>query len=179
MRALAWLWTKASKAERQGAERLLTTVTGIARQPDFFGEGRAPDTLEGRLELMFLHAALALIRLKAAPEQAVLAQEFTDRFFRSLDAGLREAGVGDLSVPRKMRTLASSFYGRLAAYERALGDQPALAAAIGRNVFADSGHPFAAALAAYAQATAAGLAQADAGALEALTAWRPAPARSA
>ncbi|MBI1188932.1 MAG: ubiquinol-cytochrome C chaperone [Alphaproteobacteria bacterium] len=178
MRDWVQRWTGPGKADREAAGRLLTTVTGIARQPGFFGEGRVPDTLEGRTELMFLHAALALMRLKASPAQAGLAQSFTDRFFRLLDAGLREAGVGDLSVPRKMRALASSFYGRLAAYEGALGDEAALRAAIGRNVFADSGHPFAAALAAYAQETADGLAGADPGALEALTVWRPAPALS-
>jgi cytochrome b pre-mRNA-processing protein 3 len=176
----AVLFSGRRKAERLAARRLLTTVAGIARQPNLFGDGRVPDTLEGRLELMFLHGALALIRLKDAATgsplgQTGMTQEFTDAFFSFLDAGLREAGVADLSVPRRMRALASAFYGRVRAYEQALGDAPALAAAIGRNVFGDSGHAFAAALAGYAQATADSLAQADPGALEALTAWKPAP----
>jgi len=175
MRGLAAWWSGNAKDDRVRAERLLTTVTAMARQPDFFSEGRAPDTLEGRMELMFLHGALALMRLKADPEEARVAQAFTDLFFRFLDSGLREAGVGDLSVPRKMRSIASSFYGRLAAYEAAVGDETALAAAVGRNVFGDVGHPFAAALGAYAGETARDLAQTPTRGLDALTAWRAAP----
>ena len=134
------------------AARLLEVVQAASRKPVFFGDGRVPDTLEGRFELMALNAALALIRLKNEPGAAPLAQAFTDRMFSNFDAGLREAGIGDLSVPKQMRKLAGAFYGRLNVYAQALEqrDEPALAAAIGRNVFACGEHPFAAALANYA-----------------------------
>ena len=134
------------------AARLLQAVQAASRRPAFFGDSRIPDTLEGRFELMALNGALALIRLKSEPGAAPLAQAFTDRMFSSFDAGLREAGVGDLSVPKQMRKLAGGFYGRLNAYAEALGenDQDAAASAIGRNVFASERHPFAGALAVYA-----------------------------
>lgn len=162
---------------QQGAERLLTTVTALARQPGFFAEARVSDTLDGRLELLFLHAALAMIRLRAAPEALKLSQVFTDRLFRHIDAGLREAGVGDLSVPRQMRKLASAFYGRLDAYGRALeaANRVALSAALARNIFNAEAAPFAAPLADYVAETAAALAAAPIGSLERLDAWRAAP----
>jgi cytochrome b pre-mRNA-processing protein 3 len=81
------------------------------------------------------HAGLALLRLGAEPEAAPLAQAFTDTLFRHFDAGLREDGVGDTSVPKRMRKLAGDFYGRLEAYSRAITDRDAaaLAAALVRN----------------------------------------------
>ena len=136
------------------AERLLETVTASSRQPALFGEGRIPDTLEGRFELMALNASLALIRLRAAPGVETLAQAFTDKLFRLWDAGLREDGVGDLIVPKKMRKLAGSFYGRLSAYGEALNSPEALAGVVARNVFASEAHRFAPTLAAYAVHTA-------------------------
>jgi len=76
---------------------------GHSGQPQsrLFGEGRIADTLEGRFELMTLHAAWALIRLKRKPSAEALGQTFTDALFSQFDAGLREAAVGDLAVPKR------------------------------------------------------------------------------
>jgi cytochrome b pre-mRNA-processing protein 3 len=149
------IWPFRRSEVEMDAQRLLDAVTVASRRPAFFGDGRISDTLEGRFELMTLHAALALIRLKGEPSRAELAQRFTDLLFRFLDAGLREAGVGDLSVPKRMRALAGSFYGRLEAYASALtaGDEGALRAALGRNILGDEEGPFAVPLAEYAIAT--------------------------
>jgi cytochrome b pre-mRNA-processing protein 3 len=105
-----------------------------AREPSQFGVGGFPDTLEGRFEALVTVAALALVRLRAAPEAAPLAQEFVDRLFREVDAGLREAGVGDLTVPKRMHRLAGDFYGRLDAYASALASGRGLDEALARNV---------------------------------------------
>ncbi|MFO1018685.1 MAG: ubiquinol-cytochrome C chaperone family protein [Hyphomonadaceae bacterium] len=115
------------------------------------------DTLDGRFETMALHGALALIRLRAEPALGPLAQAFTDDFFRLLDSGLREEGVGDTSVPKRMHRLASAFYGRLDAYGAAIGarNSEALVAALGRNVMKDEASAFAPALAEYALRVAA------------------------
>lgn len=126
---------------------MLNAVVRASRAPSLFGPGRVADTLRGRFEVTVLFGALALIRLRADPGAAPLAQAFTDKLFRWLDAGLREAGVGDLSVAKKMRALAGDFYGRLEAYEAAHPDMGALAAAIGRNVLGDEGAPYAQSLA--------------------------------
>ncbi|MGE0045834.1 MAG: ubiquinol-cytochrome C chaperone family protein [Hyphomonadaceae bacterium] len=156
------------------AARLLTAVNAAARQPDFYGDEKIPDTLDGRLEALYLHAALALHRLKTEPEARPLAQAFTDRFFRNLDEGLREAGVGDLSVPRQMQKLARSFYGRVEAYAEAVEarDEAAMAAALARNMFgAESAPPYASSLARYALEAAARLAASPVDKLDRLDVW--------
>lgn len=123
------------------AQRLLEAVQAASRRPVLFGPGRAPDTLEGRFEVMALHAGLALRRLSAAPEAAPLAQAFTDTLFRHFDAGLREDGVGDTTVPKRMRKMAGDFYGRVGAYGAAItaDDAPALTAALVRNIGVSEG----------------------------------------
>lgn len=148
------IWPFARSHASRDAETLLEQVQAASRQPWLYGPGRVPDTLEGRFEAMTLFAALALIRLRAEPSAASLAQHFADKLFRSFDAGLRESGVGDLTVPKKMRALAGSFYGRLEAYAAAVAaaDAPALAEAIARNLGADVA--FAGELASQALATA-------------------------
>ncbi|MGH6950792.1 MAG: ubiquinol-cytochrome C chaperone family protein [Vitreimonas sp.] len=150
------IWPFRRSQANADAARLLSAVTAASRKSDLFGAGRATDTLAGRFELMTLNASLALFRLRAEPGLAPLAQAFTDQLFRQFDAGLREEGVGDTSVPKRMHRMAGDFYGRLAAYTTAIGahDQGALAAAIGRNVLGDEAHPFAARLAVMVSATA-------------------------
>jgi cytochrome b pre-mRNA-processing protein 3 len=162
-----------SRAETD-ADRLLSAITQISRQPSFYGPDRVPDTLEGRFELMTLHAALALIRLKVEAGAEPLAQDFTDKLFRQFDGGLREAGVGDLSVPKRMRKLAGSFYGRLDAYSDPLAkeDRAALGDALVRNMTAQA---FAPALAAYAFEAKSGQAAAPVQNLMRLDGWPTAP----
>lgn len=129
-------WPFQPSGAARDASRLLAQVVSASRDPALFGAGKAADTLEGRFEVLTLFATLALARLKAADRADVLAQEFTDRLFRSVDSGLREAGVGDLTVPKRMHRLAGEFYGRATAYSAALqaADEGALAAALERNL---------------------------------------------
>jgi len=173
------LWPFGTARGPSPAERLLQAVSQAARAPALFGEGRVPDTLDGRLEAMFLHAALAMIRMRAAAEAADLAQDFADLLFRHLDEGLRETGVGDLSVPKTMKRIAGRFYGRLQAYDGALAEagEDALIDALARNVFnaAPQDAPFAATLAAYVRRQQAALAAAPAEALLDATTWAPPP----
>jgi cytochrome b pre-mRNA-processing protein 3 len=144
---------------RQEAARLLAVVNAAARQEDLYGPERTPDTFDGRFQLLSLYAALAMRRLRATPEAAKLGQEFSDALFQSFDDGLREAGVGDLAVPKQMKKIAKAFYGRLAAYDAALTaqDAPALAGVLSRNIWDVEDAPFAAALARRVGAVAARL----------------------
>lgn len=158
-------------AANEAADRILAAVAQAARAPDLYGEGRAPDTLDGRFEMLTAFATVALLRLKASPEADKVAQIFTDRLFRFLDAGLREAGVGDLTVPKRMRVLAERFYGRLSAYAAAGGAPAALAAALSRNVWNEESAPFADALAARLVLLQARFADAPPQSLESATAW--------
>jgi cytochrome b pre-mRNA-processing protein 3 len=160
----------------QAADRIYTATVAASRRPGFFGAGRIPDTLDGRIELLTLHASLALIRLKHEPHLSGLTQTFANKLFRGLDEGLREAGVGDLSVPKKMQALAGRFYGRLNAYEAALASpgEAALVEALKRNIWADPPLGFPEALAAYALQAHAALGAVGPQALESGAAW-PAP----
>lgn len=120
------------------ADRLLSQIVAQSRRAEFYRDGGVPDTLEGRFEMMVVTAFPVFHRLKGQGERADnLAQMLFDRMFREIDISLREMGVGDLKVPRKIKAMAQGFYGRVVAYERALdaGDDAALEDAVERNVF--------------------------------------------
>src|ERR1700682_3201497 len=122
---------------REAAERAYGRIVEHARQPGFFIDGGVPDTLDGRFELVCLHAFLYLHRLKAErPEASQLCQSFFDRMFADFDRALREIGTGDLSVGKQVKRMARAFFGRIRAYEEGLaGDDSALSAALARNLF--------------------------------------------
>jgi cytochrome b pre-mRNA-processing protein 3 len=112
-------------------------VVEQARQPVFFVGYGVPDTLDGRFELICLHAFLYLYRLKTdRPQSAALSQAFFDAMFADLDRALREMGTGDLSVGRHVKRMARGFYGRIRAYQDGVDSaDSALAAALQRNLF--------------------------------------------
>jgi cytochrome b pre-mRNA-processing protein 3 len=166
------------RGPRLAGQRLYESVVAQARQPAFYTAFGVADTVEGRFELYSLHAILVLHRLKGEGSQAAeTAQALFDIFLSGLDDALREIGVGDLSVAKKMRKLGEAFYGRAKAYEAALGDHgDGLEALIGRTVFEDAPEPGRAqGLAAYVRGCAATLAaQPLAAILEGHADW-PAP----
>jgi len=120
-------------------ERMHADIVAAARQPALFGEYAIPDTFEGRFESVILHATLVLRRLKSLPAPAPeAAQDLADTMFRHFDVALREMGVGDTSVPKRMKSLAEAFLGRSLAYDEALRGAPAaLDTALQRNIYAD------------------------------------------
>ncbi len=141
---------------------LYGVAVAAAREPLLYTTLAAPDTLDGRFDLVGLHAFLLMRRLAgAAPPGPALAQAVFDAMFHDMDHTLRELGVGDLSVSKKVRQMWEAFHGRAAAYEAALAedaDPAALAAALARNVWRGAAAPQAAALARLARAQAAHLA---------------------
>ena len=154
---------------RDAAELAYGLVVEQARKPEFFTAIGVPDTLDGRFELICLHAFLYLHRLKGekAPA-ATLAQRFFDTMFADFDRSLREIGTGDLSVGRQVKRMAEAFYGRIRAYEDGLADGDAeLRAALVRNLYGTiSPTPEQVTrIAAYLRREAANLAGQDSGAL--------------
>lgn len=112
------------------------TIVAAARHPVLYSLWHVPDTVDGRFDMITLHAYLVLERLKGHSD--AFRQALVDELFRDMDRSLREMGVGDLSVGKKVRRMAEVFYGRVAAYDRALAEGgEAFAAALGRNVFPD------------------------------------------
>jgi cytochrome b pre-mRNA-processing protein 3 len=141
---------------------LYGAIVAQARNPGFYLDFAVPDTPEGRFDMIVLHLALVCRRLGRAQGEdqgsaRTLSQAVFDRFCRDMDHNLREMGVSDLGVPKKMQKLGEAFYGRLDAYDRALAaaGNEELAAALGRNVLGE-GAPGAAArrLAAYVRGVA-------------------------
>jgi len=122
---------------RDAAALAYGRVVEQARQPVFFAGYGVPDTLDGRYELICLHAFLYLYRLKAdRPRSAELSQAFFDAMFADLDRALREMGTGDLSVGKHVKRMARGFYGRIRAYQDGIESaDSALAAALERNLF--------------------------------------------
>lgn len=108
-----------------------------ARQPVFYSGLGVPDTIDGRFDLIALHAILLVRRLKAGGDDArQVAREIVDTMFEDLDRSLRELGVSDQGLPRRMRAMAEGFLGRMLAYEAALGgDIAELVGALRRNVY--------------------------------------------
>jgi len=156
---------------RTPAERLYAEAVRQARSPAFFGAGRVPDTVEGRFEALALHGFLALHRLKSEGEAGrALAQQFFDAMFADMDRNLREIGIGDLAVGKRIKLLAENFYGRIKSYEEGLGGSDGvLEAAVARNLLTETAvaraatgvppvPPFAGAMAAYIRQEAAALA---------------------
>ncbi len=122
-----------SKARRQAAADLYAGIVGRAREPVFYTDFAVPDTIDGRFDLLALHAWLALERLAAANLND-LSQDLTNTIFVGFDEGLRDLGTGDMGMGRRIKTLANAFYGRLSAY-RAATDAAAMEGAVARNLY--------------------------------------------
>jgi cytochrome b pre-mRNA-processing protein 3 len=168
-----------SRAPLHGTiEVIYGMIVTQAREPSFYRDLSVPDTVNGRFDLLVLHLWMVLRRLSLEGSTAnAVSQAIFDRFCDDMDANLREMGVGDLAVPKRMRAVGEAFYGRSAAYDQALklGEGP-LAQALCRNIFDGDGMENARRLATYVKKAIAGLADHDEPAILRL-AWRfPLPA---
>lgn len=147
------LFRRKSKANEAICLRAYEAIVAAARQKTFYAHFLVPDTPLGRYEMLSLHIFLVLHRMKGrGPSLQALAQDIADEFFKDVDHSLRELGIGDQGVPKRMKKLARMFYGRVQAYERALdsADRDGLAEALTRNIRPDLAFwPYAAYLADY------------------------------
>ncbi|MEE8202677.1 MAG: ubiquinol-cytochrome C chaperone family protein [Alphaproteobacteria bacterium] len=146
---------------RDRACRLYGRAVEQARQPAFYRDHAVPDTLDGRFDMIALHVALVLRRLsREGAEGEALGQAVFDAMMDDMDRSLREMGVGDLGVGRRVKAMASAVYGRAAAYGAALAaDDGALADALRRNLYGtvDAAEKDVAAVATYVRGAAAAL----------------------
>ncbi len=114
------------KAAQTAAKALYAALVERARDPALYLDLRAPDTVEGRFELYTAYLYLLMERLKGQGDAAKdVSEALFETYVSALDHGLREMGVGDLSVGKKMRRLAEHFFGRLKSYEAAFAELPA------------------------------------------------------
>lgn len=135
------LFGRERNANRTVTEALYERIVAAARQKVFYSDWAVPDTPLGRFEMLSLAMLLLQHRLRGeqGPAQEI-AQVLIDEFFTDVEHSLRELGISDPGVPKRMKRLARMFYGRTAAYTDALdrGDVEAMAAALGRNVRPDA-----------------------------------------
>ncbi len=132
------------RRHERAAFALYTTAVAAARTPFLYRELGAPDTIDGRFDVVGLYVFLLIDRLRRAPHPGPdLAQAVFDAMFSDMDVNLREMGVGDLSVGKKVRVMWEAFHGRAVAYAAPLeaADAPALAAALARNVWRSAAPP--------------------------------------
>lgn len=117
------------------ARTLYSQIVVQARRAEFYDACGVPDTLDGRFEMVVLHTFLVLYQLRQLDDES-LGQALFDTMFMDMDENLREIGVGDLSVGKRVKQMVSAFYGRVAAYETGLsGEEGALEAALERNLY--------------------------------------------
>ena len=138
-----------------------SAIVAQSRQPRFYADWGVPDTVTGRFDMISLHLALLLRRLRAeGPAAKAFNQAVFDLFFKDMDRSLREMGAGDIAVPKKIQKMGTIFYGLLANLDAALvsADAAAVEAVLVRNVY--GGEPTAGSdsLAGYVMAEAAALA---------------------
>lgn len=155
---------------RPGSEGTIGTIYGMivaqAREPVFYAGLGVPDTVDGRFDLLVLHLWMVLRRLGTGGEPEKMAQRLFDHFCGDMDANLREMGVGDIVVPKRMQAFGEAFYGRAAAYDAALAEGgEALARALDKNVYNGRDPEHARRLAAYVETSVAALASVDVAAL--------------
>src|SRR5215475_12061705 len=99
------------------ATALYGAIVAAARAPGLYGSLGVPDTISGRFEMLVLHAFLVFNRLQAGgPAEHAASQAAFDLFCTDMDRSLRELGIGDLGVPKRMRQVGEAFYGRTRAY---------------------------------------------------------------
>lgn len=129
---------RARRASRAVIEQIRGEIVAAARRPELYEALGAPDRIDGRFELLTLHAGLVLRRLAALGGVAdAVAQDLVDSLFSHFDDTLREMGLSDIGVAKRLKVMGSAFYGRNAAYAAALdgGSSADLAAALARNVY--------------------------------------------
>lgn len=130
--------------EKIWAEALFARVMGQVRQPGFYLVGGVADTIDGRFDLMAMHVAALVHGLRQQGEAGALAaRALEEAMFANLDIGMREEGISDMGVPRRMKTLTEAWFGRLRAYLTAFqsGSTESYRDVVVRNVFrGEEGH---------------------------------------
>ena len=129
---------RARRASKAVIEQILGEIVAASRRPALYEALGAPDRIDGRFELLTLHAGLVLRRLAALGGLAdAIAQDLVNSVFAHFDDTLREMGLSDIAVAKRLKVIAGAFYGRNAAYAAALDNGSAvnLVAALARNVY--------------------------------------------
>jgi len=129
-----------------------SAIVAQSRHRRLYADWLVPDTVTGRFDMISLHMCLLFRRLRAenGPTKA-FSQSVFDLFFKDMDRSLREMGVGDLGVPKRIQKMGNIFFGLLAAMNEAMdrNDVEALQLVLARNIYDSGEGPHIRALAEY------------------------------
>ena len=130
-------WLKRNADARRIGHEIYERIVAQARHETFFRDMRVPDTMNGRFEMIVLHLALILERLKseAAPGQR-LGQRLIEHLMADTDDALRQVGIGDMGVPRRVKKAAAALAERSRDYRAGLGQ---IATPVATTTAADDG----------------------------------------
>lgn len=114
------LFSRASPVQTS-AKQLYGKVVAEARQPVYYASFGVPDTPEGRYEMIVLVLTLVLERLRQeGTASQTLSQAVIEAFVANMDDSMREMGVGDMAVPKRVKRAAAGLYERAGRYRLAL-----------------------------------------------------------
>lgn len=139
---MLFTWFKQRAARRHNAQELYQLAMEQSRRPVFYTGWGIADTMDGRFDLISLHVILMTLRLSALDgEGRKMSQDLFDAMFRRISIDLREVGVGDVGMSKRMQKMMKAFNGRAHAYALALAEDgdAALELAIVRNLFRSEG----------------------------------------
>jgi cytochrome b pre-mRNA-processing protein 3 len=131
-------WLRRRKSIKLAAAGLYQAAVTQSRDPKFYTDLGVEDTLDGRFDLITLHAFLVMQRLvEIGSEGKAVSQSMFDQMFKHMDMGLRETGVGDMGIPKHMKRMMRAFNGRVNIYYEAikLNDRASLEDAVARNIY--------------------------------------------
>jgi cytochrome b pre-mRNA-processing protein 3 len=121
---------------RRLCEPLYRALVVLARDPVWYRDGKVPDTVDGRFDMVAALTALVLLRLEAEGDAAREASALlTEMFVADMDASLRQIGIGDYVVGKHIGRLMGALGGRLGALRDAEAEGSGLEAYVVRNIF--------------------------------------------
>jgi cytochrome b pre-mRNA-processing protein 3 len=132
---MARLRSLLSGAPKREAQEVYIALVRQSRKPFFYGRCQVPDSLDGRFEILVLHVFLTLRFFKAQGGQEELSRLLQECLFDDMDRSLREMGVGDMGVGRRIKSMSKAAFGRFEAYTQAFDDDNAFLEALKRNVY--------------------------------------------
>lgn len=131
-------WLRSRSSTGRTASSLYGSIVAQARQPAFFEFAGVPDTMEGRFGMIGVHMFLALERLRAEGDAGQeLGRGLLECFMTDIDDSLREIGISDLGVPRRVKKAAAALHEQLDDYRAAASDRSALERHLAHHVFLD------------------------------------------
>lgn len=113
---------------------LWQAVVAIARRPHWYAECNVADTPEGRFDMLTAVLALVILRIESSDNLRPAASLLTELFVEDIEGQLRQQGIGDPALGKRMGKLMSALGGRIGAYRAARGNVVALGEAVARNM---------------------------------------------